>query len=167
MKSSARLLSDPRVAAVRLPAAEYADSSGGSDRVSEALDRIGAELGWHEKGRGPFGSIIASGARVLIKPNWVTHENQGPWGIEPLVTHASLVRAAVEHALRAEPMEVVVGDAPMQSCDFDHLLRVTGLDTWASALTSIDPRFKGIRDFRRTTCSVTDGVRVASENLQP
>jgi hypothetical protein len=32
---------------------------------------------------------------------------------------------------------------------------------------SIEPRFKGIRDFRRTTCSVPDGVRVASENLQP
>lgn len=166
MKSSLSLLSDPRVAAVKLPAAEYPGASGGSEQVSVALERLGAELGWQEKGRGPFGSIIPSGARVLIKPNWVTHENQGPWGIEPLITHASLVRAAVEHALRAAPAEVMVGDAPMQSCDFDQLLRVTGLDDWASALMSSEPVFKGIRDFRRTTCSVADGVRVASENLQ-
>jgi uncharacterized protein (DUF362 family) len=166
MKPSINLLSDPRVAAIKLPSAEYVGVSGNIDQVSAALERTGAELGWSEEERGPFGKVIPSGSRVLIKPNWVIHENHGPWGLEPLVTHASLVRAAVEQALRAGPSEVRVGDAPLQSCDFDQLMSATGIDTWASRLASVEPRFKGIRDFRRTTCRVADGVRVAAENLQ-
>ncbi|HEY7544322.1 MAG TPA: DUF362 domain-containing protein, partial [Blastocatellia bacterium] len=87
------------------------------------------------------------------------------WGIDPLVTHSSLVRAAVAAALEANPSEVVVGDAPVQGCDFEALLTATGLDEWAEELMNEEPRFRGIHDFRRTTCTFVDGVRVASENL--
>ena len=111
--------------------------------------------------------MIPRGARVLVKPNLVLHENEGPWGIEPLVTHLSLIRAVVEGALRAEPSEVLVGDAPLQGCDFDRLLSVTGLGEWADALDEeLEPRFKGVRDFRRTTCVFVNGVRLAAESLQ-
>ena len=74
---------------------------------------------------------MPAGAKVLIKPNFVLHENQGPWGIEPLVTHASLIRAAIGSALRTGASEVLVGDAPVQGCDFAALLQVTGLGDWA------------------------------------
>ena len=94
------------------------------------------------------------------------HENQGAGGIEPLVTHPSLVRAATEAALRAGASQVMVGDAPVQGCDFDSLLSATGLDLWAASLMKSEPRFKGVHDFRRTTCVFVNGVRVASENLQ-
>src|SRR5688572_30875567 len=40
------------------------------------------------------------------------------WGVEPLVTHGSLVRAATEAALQAGASQVIVGDAPVQGCDF-------------------------------------------------
>ena len=154
-------IGDSRVAGVGLSSAQYDDTAVGS-----ALDRIAASLGWADD-RGPFGRIIPEDAKVLIKPNFVLHENQGPWGVEPLVTHGSLIRAATSAALRAGAAEVLIGDAPVQGCDFDALLRVTGLEVWARTLMRDDPRFKGILDFRRTTCVFVDGVRVANEARQP
>ncbi|HKQ75644.1 MAG TPA: DUF362 domain-containing protein [Blastocatellia bacterium] len=152
---------DPRVAVTSLPAPTYTGES-----APQALDKVTEAMRWSEGERGPFGRMIPRGARVLIKPNFVLHENQGPWGMDPLVTHSSLVIAAVEGALRADPSEVVVGDAPVQGCDFDSLLNVTGLSRWADRLTKLEPRFKGVRDFRRTTCAFVNGVRIADENRQ-
>src|SRR5687767_258497 len=111
-------LSDTVVAAARLPRASYVESPSGEDPVSAALERATRALGWADEERGLFASVIPEGARVLIKPNFVMHQNEGPWGMEPLVTHPSIVRAVVEAALRAGPSEVIVGDAPVQGCDF-------------------------------------------------
>lgn len=170
MRSHAEFCFDPRVSAARTHATGggYAPDSGAGDSpVSDALSRAAGALGWSDGARGAFGHVIARGARVLVKPNLVLHENQGPWGVEPLVTHPSLIRAAVEEALRAGASEVLVGDAPIQGCDFAKLLDVTGLGAWAAELTKAEPRFKGVRDFRRTTSVFVDGVRVATENQQP
>jgi uncharacterized protein (DUF362 family) len=153
-------IQDPRVAGVAPSSARYDESA-----IIEALGNIGQTLAWAD-GRGPFGRIVPAGAKVIIKPNLVLHENQGPWGIEPLLTHASLIRAATRGALSAGASEVLVGDAPVQGCDFATLLQVTGLGDWACALMRSESRFKGIRDFRRTTCVFVDGVRVSKEGLQ-
>jgi len=156
----------PVVGAVRLPGCSYPEPSQANDPVADGLQRLSQQLQWGDE-RGPFSRIISRGARVLIKPNLVLHQNHGSSGIEPLVTHPSLIRATVEAALRAGAAEVVVGDAPIQSCDFSALLHATGLDAWADQLTRHDPRFKGIRDFRRTTCTVIHGVRTATDTGQP
>jgi uncharacterized protein (DUF362 family) len=164
----------PDVGIARLPSAAYppfaqpANESGGP--VSQALSRLADSLGWAND-RGPFGRVIPQGARVLIKPNMVLHQNEdqryrGPEGIDCLVTHASLIRAATEAALLTGAAEVLVGDAPIQGCDFEALVKATGLDVWAHELRTREPRFKGVRDFRRTTCVIVHGVRVAAENLQ-
>lgn len=158
---------DPRIAVARLSPEYDEDVSIQASRVADSLNHIAGELNWRDEGKGAFGKIIPRGARVLVKPNWVIHDNHGPWGIEPLVTHSSLVRAVVEAVLEAEPSEVQVGDAPMQSCDFNRLMQATGLNEWAEALEKREPRFKGLRDFRRTTCEIVGGVRAAAENLQP
>ncbi len=152
------LLEDARVAAAALSAYD-------SNLVEESLARVTTELGWSDD-RGPFGKVIPARARVLVKPNLVLHENQGPWGMEPVVTNLALIRVVVEAALRAGAAEVLVGDAPLQGCDFERLLRVTGMAEWAAQLMQREPRFKGIRDFRRTTCVFVNGVRQASEGLQ-
>ena len=162
---------DARVAAVAAGgytelSAELSDESN-AEPVAAALNRAAGLLGWADEERGPLARVVPRGSRVVVKPNLVLHENQGPWGMEPLVTHPSLIRAAVEAALRAGAAEVLVGDAPIQGCDFGRLLEVTGLGVWAEALAKAEPRFKGIRDFRRTTCTFVDGVRVAVEDLQP
>ena len=161
----------PAVGIARVPSCSYpAVDQAGANPVSEALARLADSLGWSDAS-GPFGRVIPAGARVLIKPNMVLHKNDDPRypgqdGIDCLVTHASLIRAAAEAALRTGAAEVLVGDAPIQGCDFDALIQTTGLDKWAHELRTRDPRFKGVRDFRRTTCVIVHGVRVAAENLQ-
>jgi len=157
--------SDPRVAIASLPEAGYSKTD--ESEISRILHQVCNELAWASRERGAFGEVIPSGARVLVKPNLVLHENQGPWGFDAVVTHPSLIRAAVEAALLAKPARVLVGDAPLQGCDFGRLLNRTGLDVWARDLVARESRFKGIRDFRRTTCTFENGVRHATENLQP
>ena len=64
-------------------------------------------LDWNDDQRGPLGRVITQGAQVLIKPNFVLHANQGSGGIEPLITHPSLVRAVVRAALEAGAARVM------------------------------------------------------------
>jgi uncharacterized protein (DUF362 family) len=157
---------DPTLALAEVPPTAYVEDSG-SGLVSDAVSRLAADLGWASQGRGAFGELIQPGARVLIKPNFVLHHNQGNDGMEPMITHQSVVKAVVEEVLQANPGQVIVGDAPIQTCDFSALLSVTGLDSWADALAKADPRFHGVKDFRRTTSQYVNGVRKAEENILP
>jgi uncharacterized protein (DUF362 family) len=161
----------PTVAIARTPSCVYPSiEDSAPNPVSDALSRLASSLEWADESS-PFGRVIPPGARVLIKPNLVLHKNDDPRfpgqaGLDCVITHASLIRAAAEAALRTGAAEVLVGDAPIQGCDFESLIAATGLDKWAHDLRAREPRFKGLRDFRRTTCVLVHGVRVAAENLQ-
>jgi len=87
--------------------------------------------------------------------------------MDPMITHHSVVEATVLGALKADPAAVLVGDAPIQTCDFATLLRVGELDEWSRDLMKSDRRFKGVKDFRRTTSEYRDGVLIAVENVLP
>ena len=131
----------------------------GDEEIARSIDRLWSHMGWR--------NLIPAGARVLIKPNFVLHHNQGDGGMDPMITHQSVVKAVAHAALKTEASEVVVGDAPIQTADFVALLETTGLDVWAKALKQADSRFKGVKDFRRTTARYVNGVRVAEENVLP
>ena len=75
----------------------------------------------------PFGEVIRSGNTVLIKPNLVRHQNPNG-GLDCLVTHPSVVRAVIDYCLIAlkGSGHLIVGDAPVQSCDFESLLQNSG-----------------------------------------
>ncbi len=152
---------DPRVAIVEVVEGQYDDD--GTRALRKALQRLAELLDW-DTGTSVLGEVIPSGARVLVKPNWVSHANQGPWGLDPLITNSALIRDTVQAVLQTKAAEVVVGDAPLQLCDFERLVRDSGVRQWAEPLSGSDPRFKGVQDFRRTTCEVQDGRRVASED---
>lgn len=159
-----------KVGIARLPSCSYpplqqTEKEQAENPVSQALRRLADAMGWSDE-RGPFGKVIPRGARVLIKPNLVLHQNEGSGGLDCLVTHPSLIRATVEAALRTDAAEVLVGDAPIQGCNFDALVESSGLGSWAQAQMALDSRFKGVRDFRRTIGVLVHGVRVAAENLQ-
>src|SRR5687767_6766471 len=147
---------DSNLALVEVSANAYRD--GEASMISQAVERLGSDLGWAREGKGPFGELIQPGARVLIKPNFVLHHNQGTGGMDPMITHQSVVKAVAEAALQAEASEVMVGDAPIQTCDFSALIEETGLGSWAETLTKADARFKGVKDFRRTTARYVNGV---------
>ena len=166
----------PKVGIARLPSCSYpspeqtekklSEEGPAENQVYQALRRLADTMEWSDE-RGPFARVIPRGAKVLIKPNLVLHQNEGPGGLDCLLTHSSLIRAAVEAALRTDASEVLIGDAPIQGCNFDVLVENTGLRTWAHAQTALDSRFKGLRDFRRTIGTLVHGVRVAAEGLQP
>jgi len=155
------------LALVEVPASAYFEADGEASKVSEAIGRLAFNLGWVREGKGAFGNLIEPGARVLIKPNFVLHHNQGTGGMEPMVTHQSIVKAVVRAVLQTDAAAVIVGDAPIQTCDFSALLKATGLGPWAADLIKADSRFKGVKDFRRTTSQYVNGVRVAEENVLP
>lgn len=156
-----------KVGIARLPSPTYPAMNGQSENpVSQALTRLANAMGWADES-GPFGKIVPQGARVLIKPNMVLHRNEGGGGMECLVTHPTVIRAVAEAALRTGAREVLVGDAPVQGCNFDALVDGNGLRSWAREQAARDPRFRGPQDFRRTTCVMVEGVRVAKEELQP
>lgn len=158
---------EPNLALAEVPPSSYCEEAGEASIISRAIEQLASNLGWARQGKGPFGKLIPAGARVLIKPNFVLHYNQGSGGMEPMITHQSVIKAIVNAALQADASEVLVGDAPIQTCDFGALLNETGLGEWAKTLTEENARFKGIKDFRRTTSRYVNGVRIAEENILP
>lgn len=155
-----RELFDPTVALIKVADIGYSFSE-----VLHLVRKIGDYMEWADD-RSAFGKVLHPGSKVVIKPNLVLHENEGPDSLLPLITHPYLIQAVVTEVLRAEPGTVLVGDAPIQKCEFNSLLHSTGLDVWAEDLHERDKRFKGIEDLRRTTCTGALGIRVARENLR-
>ncbi|MEZ5353954.1 MAG: DUF362 domain-containing protein [Bryobacteraceae bacterium] len=82
----------------------------------------------------PLGEWIRPGANVLIKPNLVRHYH--PYGFDPasLVTHGSVIRAVCDYAWKATGPsgKVVIADAPLQSCLFQEVMRLAGVDAVAA-----------------------------------
>ena len=161
-RTESELCFDPRVCVILTgPPVDYCES-----RLQLALERAARLLGWSDD-KNTFGAIVDEQDRVLIKPNLVMDHNQGPWGLEPLITHSALIYAAAKGVLQSNPSHVLVGDAPLQSCDFATLIHESGLINYSTELENADHRFKGIADFRRTTCEFMAGVRIPDENLRP
>lgn len=80
--------------------------------------------GWN-----PLGQYISPGDSVVIKPNLVRHFN--PAGsIEEQITHGSVIRAVLDYAYIALQGQgtITIGDAPVQSCRFEEVTRIAGLD---------------------------------------
>lgn len=97
----------------------------------------------------PLGECVRPNGCIVIKPNLVLHFNQGGYGLECLVTHPDLIEAVLEYAALARPSRVVVGDAPVQGCDFTKLREALGLD---AVIAKFQQRGLPVEllDFRRT-----------------
>jgi uncharacterized protein (DUF362 family) len=160
MSNNSRFLAGSTVA-VRQPGAKRYTPP---DELIPQLRALGQEFGWATE-FSAFGNMIPEGARVLVKPNLVLHENNGPWSYDAVITHPSFIQAVVSELLSTRAGTISVGDSPIQSCDFQHLMRRTQLDTWSSELMSRDSRFTGVHDFRRTIATVKGGIREAKEDV--
>lgn len=99
----------------------------------------------------PLGDVVTPGMRVLLKPNLVRHANHGTGGTDCLVTHGSVVRVAIDYVLRALEGrgEIWIGDAPIQSGDFERTLDVTGLRGVIEDAQRRSPVPIRVVDFRR------------------
>ncbi|MCK5801046.1 MAG: hypothetical protein KAI47_27850, partial [Deltaproteobacteria bacterium] len=147
-------LAHPRAAATLAvrdsldPAAPYADQTA----LQTLLRRTLADYGL--VGDAPLGQIIPPGARVLLKPNWVLHKNQGSGPLAAVVTAPELLVALLGELARTDATHITLADAPVQGCDFDRL--VTD-DFRHAARAALRPDQKlEILDLRRTLLESPD-----------
>jgi uncharacterized protein (DUF362 family) len=77
----------------------------------------------------PLGVSIKRGDKVLLKPNLVLHKNRISLGTEQMITHGSLIRAALDYASIAlgSSGTVTIADAPIQSCNFRKVIQLSGI----------------------------------------
>jgi uncharacterized protein (DUF362 family) len=143
-------LAEP-IAAPELPDGRIRDVAGAAVRAllqqwGLDADRFGSAA-WN-----PLGDLIRPGDKVTLKPNWVLHFNESGGGMDCLVTHASVIEAVARYAALAEPASLVIGDAPVQGCDFEVLQRTCGFEEMRRRLTT-DGIPVRVVDFRRTVLS--------------
>lgn len=109
----------------------------------------------------PIGDLAEPGARIVVKPNWVLHRNEGPGGTDCLFTHAAILRAVLDYVLLARPRAVVVGDAPVQVCDFAAVQQL-GFQAVERYLRERGAPIE-VKDFRRTTMLRSERTALVSE----
>ncbi|MFH0878905.1 MAG: DUF362 domain-containing protein [Lentisphaerota bacterium] len=157
------------------PSKSYPEFAGGTistkpNRVYDMVRRTLADLGLDREHFGsatwnPFGGLIKPGGRVVVKPNWVNDHNMGPGGWECLITHPSILRAVLDYILLAGPSDVLLGDSPIQDCDFERLLDLgvrPVLDYFRQRKAPLR-----LADFRRTTLQ-QDGFSLnVREEIRP
>ena len=100
----------------------------------------------------PLGEIISPGDCVLLKPNMVTHANHNPdGGTECLYTQAQVVRPVIDYALKALAGKgsIIVGDAPVQECDFQKFAESSGygamINSYAGKTGGVTVKLKDLR----------------------
>jgi uncharacterized protein (DUF362 family) len=77
----------------------------------------------------PLSEIIKPGDKVLIKPNLVRHIHLTGGDYRTVVTNSALIRCIMDYvalALKGEG-KLTLGDAPVQSTDFDELVKKNSL----------------------------------------
>jgi uncharacterized protein (DUF362 family) len=97
----------------------YASHDGLRALIREAITNAGFG---RENSSAPLADIIEPGTVVLLKPNWVLHENRSGATMDCMVTHPAFVLAALAEVLVARPGRVLIADAPIQGADFDRLV---------------------------------------------
>ena len=118
----------------------------------------------------PFQGWLKRGGLAVIKPNWVSHFNRSGGGLECLVTHASLIFSIADWCAAAMEGEgrVVIGDCPIQGCNFPALLQATAMPAVAAALREKYPRVRlEVEDWRLTIWNPTAGKDCGCESGGP
>jgi uncharacterized protein (DUF362 family) len=103
----------------------------------------------------PLGEYISPNDVVLIKPNWVKHENEaikGKEGMECMITNTSIIRCVIDYVLIAlkGSGKLIIADAPVQSCDFGQLKKKSGLYNLESFYrkANVNIQFVDLRNYR-------------------
>src|SRR4030043_384669 len=79
----------------------------------------------------PLGEFISPGDRVVIKPNFVIDSRDRQEGIDPLITHPSVIRAVVDYVIIAlnGRGEVIICDTPQNNCNGRKLRKELHIDS--------------------------------------
>ncbi|MCG8591151.1 MAG: DUF362 domain-containing protein, partial [Proteobacteria bacterium] len=111
----------------------------------------------------PLGNLVASGRRIVLKPNFIRHwnplEDEGQ-SVESVITHGSVVRAVADYAfLAAGPAgSVAIAEAPQMDCDFERIRAIAGLDALVAFYEDALQRELEVIDLRREAVRFQDGI---------
>lgn len=114
----------------------------------------------------PLGEIIKPGMCVLIKPNMVLDRNQNQaGGTDCLYTHPSVVAPIIDYILLALKGQgkVVIGDAPMQDCNFDKLIAESGYADLAAYYRDRGTDIELV-DFRSSHAQRKQGISISQKH---
>lgn len=99
------------------------------EMVREGFHLLGYdEEHWNTKQWNPLGQLVKKGDTVVLKPNMVMDRNPVEQGTDCMITNPSVVAAVADYvalALQGEG-KIIIGDAPVQECDFDKLIQENG-----------------------------------------
>jgi len=151
---------------IRAVTSPYANNAARS-LVSRLFEEAGMDSNCaHTATWNPLGELIRPGDAVVLKPNWVFHDNLSGQGMDCMVTHASVLGDVLDLVLRAKPGKVVVGDAPIQGCDLPKLLEAAGYRSLKKLYTQASAPIEW-RDFRCAVLANPDGVWNRQTDLRP
>lgn len=94
----------------------------------------------------PFKDILLAGQTVVLKPNWVYHNNRSGFGMDCMITNPSFIEAVVDLISKCNPQKIIIGDAPIQGCNFNALVT----NEWIERIKNKVGIPLEIIDFRRT-----------------
>ena len=102
--------------------------------------------------------------RIVLKPNWVHHEVSNDFPIRALVTSVGVIEAAVDACLERYPgvEQIMVGDVPLQSCDFERLMAQSGVESLVKKYAHLRTPAITFRDLRRERFVMRRGFMVPS-----
>lgn len=108
----------------------------------------------------PFKDFIKKGDNVLIKPNLVMHENR-VGTVNCMITNFSLIRPIIDYVILAleGTGSIIVGDAPVQDCDFEKLKKINNLEKNINEYMNIYSNIK-LMDFRKNQNAEVECVTV-------
>jgi uncharacterized protein (DUF362 family)/Tfp pilus assembly protein PilF len=109
-------------------------------------------------------AFVRGGERVLIKPNWVLHRNNSGAGMDCMVTHSEFIVATVELVAASQPTVIVIGDAPLQGCQWDKLVTPELTQRIRAAAAGVPVE---IVDFRRTVMAGNSLSADVRQELRP
>jgi uncharacterized protein (DUF362 family) len=117
----------------------------------------------------PLGELVHPGDTVAIKPNLVLHHNHSGGPLDCVITHGSLIRAVVDYVLIAlhGSGSVIIGDAPLQSCNFKRICATNGLDDVIAFYRQHAPIPVELIDFRCEHARMDDRLGVLGVEPAP
>jgi len=112
----------------------------------------------------PIGDLVASGKRIILKPNLIRHWNPADDGrggtVDSVITHGAVLRAVADYAMIAAGPEgsVAIAEAPQMDCDFDRIREIVGLDDIVRVYDEAIGRVLEVIDLRREAVIFRDGI---------
>ncbi|MGH7871054.1 MAG: DUF362 domain-containing protein [Candidatus Binatia bacterium] len=129
---------------------EWAERTNALATFRSLLSGAGLDGGHFDRRQwNPLAEIIPANARVVLKPNWVCHDNGSGAGLDCLVTHTTVLEAILHYVVLARPKSIIVGDAPIQGCDFPTLMNESCVPAMLARFAEAGDKIE-LKDFRRT-----------------